>query len=185
MVRCTPAILFTEIWDQGVRLVQQRVKSSNLQHVVRCWLPFQNKLLQYCGYQNDILELALLTSNHESQQCFTSPFLFGPGALLLCILKHKMSRTRIFEYCVVGVLCRSLFVSDHFRLSAPISPASECKAICGSCQRIWVWPLNEVPTPCALELRSEPPPTSFAEAPPSVFVCASFLSPMVSQVKLP
>ncbi|CAL9707000.1 unnamed protein product [Knipowitschia caucasica] len=33
------------------------------------------------------------------------------------------------------------------RLSTPISPASECKAICGSCPQ--VFPLNEVSTLCA------------------------------------
>lgn len=84
---------------------------------------------------------------------------------------------------MVGVLCRSLFVSDHFRLSAPISPASECKASVEAVSEYECDPLNEVPTPCALELKSEPS-TPFAEALLSVLF-VPFLSPLVSQVKLP
>lgn len=108
--------------------------------------------------------------------------LLGPQGPIAWHLKPETSRPQIlWVLCGGCVFCRSLFVSDHSRLSTAISPASECKAICGSCQRIWVWPLNEVPSPYALELKSDPP-TSFAEAPLSVSsVCISF--PLVSQVK--
>lgn len=48
------------------------------------------------------LELALLTDNLNDIQCFTGIFLFGPKALLLCILKAKMSRTlHLWVLCVV------------------------------------------------------------------------------------
>lgn len=85
-----------------------------------------------------------------------------------------MSRTRIFEYCVVGVLCRSLFVSDHSRLSTSISPASECKAICGSCQRYECGPWMKYQSPVRLSLNLNPWRPS--QKPRSLCLCAFFLS---------
>lgn len=102
------------------------------------------------------------------KSCFTSNF-SSHEALLLCILRSLFSRN--LAYCVVGVLCRSLFVSDFCHLSTSILPASECKAASGTCRRLCSL-LNEVPNHCALELESEPLVSS-AEAP----LFLSFLSP--------
>lgn len=110
-----------------------------------------------------------------------SPLAMGP--LLLCILNHKISRCWIFEYCVVGVLCRSLFVSDRFRLSPPISPASECKASVEAVDQYECGPWMKHQPPVRLSLNLNPP-ASFAEALLSVFVPFSFPLGFSGQIPL-
>lgn len=95
----------------------------------------------------------------------------GHWALLLCILKDYNLNLWVFcgGCCVDHSLFQIIFVC-HLRSRLPLNAKPSVDAV-GK----YEWSPNEVPTSCALVLRSEPL-MSFAEPPPAALCLCAFFS---------